>query len=50
MNTSLNAALADAHICELRRQACRTRLAGSARAGRRSRRAFLGRHRSADNG
>jgi hypothetical protein len=49
MNSSLTAALADAHICELRRQACRARFAGSAREARRSRRPFLGRHHTTNH-
>jgi hypothetical protein len=39
MNTTLTADLAQAHISELRRQACHNRFAGSARAARRARRA-----------
>jgi hypothetical protein len=48
MNTNLTADLAQAHITELRRQACRTRYVGAARAARRSRRSVLRRHRGFD--
>ena len=47
MNTSINAALAEAHIAELRRQACHANLVGAARGTRRSRRVVLRRHRTA---
>ena len=47
MNTSLTAALAEAHISELRRQACRAPFTRSTRRARRPHRVFPGRHRTA---